>query len=110
MDVITGEARYSLSEQKLIRHKIDVEVINATVETEDGLRIPVKVLDCDTISQTKEKLLDAVFKVGAWVQFLTEMLFFFSFYCFCVFLLCSSFFFFSRQPQCLNDRRSLQWI
>ena len=56
--------RYSLSEQKLIRQKMDVETINATVETEDGLRIPVKVLDMDTISQAKEKLLDAVFKAA----------------------------------------------
>ena len=38
-------------------------VINATVESEDGLHVPVKVLDCDTISQAKEKLLDAVYKV-----------------------------------------------
>lgn len=64
IDVITGEARYSLSEQKLIRQKVDINVLDATVETEDGLRVPVKLLDCDTISQAKEKMLDAVFKVG----------------------------------------------
>ena len=63
IDVITGEARYSLSEQKLIRQKMDVEVIDVFVDSEDGLRIPVKLLDCDTISQVKEKLLDASFKV-----------------------------------------------
>jgi hypothetical protein len=63
IDVITGEARYSLSEQKLIRQKVDMVILNATVETEDGLRIPVKLLDCDTISQAKEKMLDAVYKV-----------------------------------------------
>lgn len=40
-----------------------MEVINATVESEDGLRVPVKVLDCDTISQAKEKVLDAIYKV-----------------------------------------------
>ena len=62
IDVITGEARYSLSEHKLIRQKMDVEVINITVETDDGLKIPVKVLDCDTVSQAKEKMLDALFK------------------------------------------------
>lgn len=55
--------RYSLSEHKLIRQKVDMEVINATVESEDGLRVPVKVLNCDTVSQAKEKLLDAVYKV-----------------------------------------------
>ena len=63
IDVITGEARYSLSEQKLIRQKVDMVVLNATVEMDDGLRIPVKLLDCDTISQAKEKMLDAVYKV-----------------------------------------------
>ena len=41
----------------------DNQVINATVETEDGLQIPVKVLDCDSVSQAKEKMLDAVYKV-----------------------------------------------
>lgn len=63
IDVITGEARYSLSEQKLIRQKVDMVVLDATVEMEDGLRIPVKLLDCDTVSQAKEKILDAVYKV-----------------------------------------------
>ena len=38
-------------------------VLNATVEMDDGLRIQVKLLDCDTISQAKEKMLDAVYKV-----------------------------------------------
>ena len=65
IDVITGEARYSLSEQKLIRQKVEV-MLDATVEKEDGLRIPVKLLDCDTISQAKEKMLDAVHKVRGW--------------------------------------------
>ena len=64
IDVITGEARYSLSEQKLIRQKVEVVQLDANVETEDGLRVPVKLLDCDTISQAKEKILDAVHKVS----------------------------------------------
>ena len=54
--------RYSLSEHKLIRQKMDVEVLSVTVDTGEGMRVPVKVLDCDTISQVKEKLLDAVYK------------------------------------------------
>ena len=63
IDVITGEARYSLSEQKLICQPMDVEVIDVAVNLEDGLRVPVKMLDCDTISQAKEKLLDAMYRV-----------------------------------------------
>ena len=52
------------SEQKLIRQKMDVVPISATVEMEDGLRVPVKLLDCDTISQAKEKLLDSMHKAA----------------------------------------------
>ena len=63
IDVITEEARYSLSEQKLICQKMDVEVIDVGVDLEDGLRVPLKMLDCDTISQAKEKLLDAMYRV-----------------------------------------------
>ena len=36
--------------------------ITATVETDDGGRFAVKLLDCDTITQAKEKIIDAVFK------------------------------------------------
>ena len=43
---------------------MDVTTINASVESEDGLRVPVKLLDCDTISQVKEKLLDSLFKAA----------------------------------------------
>ena len=38
--------------------------ISATVETDDGHRVPVKLLDCDTISQAKEKLLDSMYKAA----------------------------------------------
>ena len=57
-----SRSSYSLSEHKLIRQKMDVEVLLVTVEADDGLRVPVKVLSCDTISQVKEKLLDVIYK------------------------------------------------
>ena len=41
---------------------MDVETLSVTVEADDGLRVPVKVLSCDTISQVKEKLLDVIYK------------------------------------------------
>ncbi len=44
--------------------QVDVEVLDVFVDSEDGLRVPVKLLDCDTMSQIKEKLLDATFKVS----------------------------------------------
>ncbi|XP_063797281.1 plexin-A1 isoform X2 [Pseudophryne corroboree] len=84
IDAITGEARYSLSEDKLIRQQIDYKMLNTCAddvglsdepcsrspqtlncvnpENENAPEIPVKVLNCDTITQVKEKLLDAVYK------------------------------------------------
>ncbi|XP_072233957.1 plexin-A4 isoform X1 [Leuresthes tenuis] len=65
IDSITGEARYSLSEDKLIRQQIDYKtlVVNCIhPENEKSPEIQVKVLNCDTISQVKEKILDAIYK------------------------------------------------
>ncbi|XP_078062287.1 plexin A3-like, partial [Mustelus asterias] len=67
IDSITGEARYSLSEDKLIRQQIDYKMLTLTCicpenEDENSTQIPVKVLNCDTITQVKEKLLDAIYK------------------------------------------------
>uniref|UniRef100_A0AAR2LBR8 Sema domain-containing protein n=1 Tax=Pygocentrus nattereri TaxID=42514 RepID=A0AAR2LBR8_PYGNA len=67
IDAITGEARYSLSEDKLIRQQIDYKQLVSTLmcippEGEAGTEVPVKVLNCDTVTQVKDKLLDAVYK------------------------------------------------
>uniref|UniRef100_A0A8C2TYK3 Plexin-A1 n=1 Tax=Coturnix japonica TaxID=93934 RepID=A0A8C2TYK3_COTJA len=65
IDAITGEARYSLSEDKLIRQQIDYKMLTLNCvnpENENAPEIPVKVLNCDTITQVKEKILDAVYK------------------------------------------------
>ncbi|XP_067403019.1 plexin-A3 [Emydura macquarii macquarii] len=65
MDAVTGEARYSLSEDKLIRQQIDYTTLTlhcASPEPPGGPEVPVKVLNCDTITQAKEKLLDAVYR------------------------------------------------
>lgn len=72
VDALTCEARYSLSEDKLIRQSVDYETICVRVRLQDfdfdaesGLlcsELNVKVLSCDTITQVKEKLLDAFFK------------------------------------------------
>uniref|UniRef100_A0A670KIJ4 Plexin-A2 n=1 Tax=Podarcis muralis TaxID=64176 RepID=A0A670KIJ4_PODMU len=57
IDSITGEARYSLSEDKLIRQQIDYKTLPP-----GGPAVPVKVLNCDSVTQVKEKLLDAVYR------------------------------------------------
>ncbi|XP_046895788.1 plexin A3 [Hypomesus transpacificus] len=65
IDAITGEARYSLSEDKLIRQQIDYKTLTLMCippEGEAGTEVPVKVLNCDTVTQVKDKLLDAVYK------------------------------------------------
>ncbi|XP_053704839.1 plexin-A1-like isoform X2 [Synchiropus splendidus] len=65
IDAITGEARYSLSEDKLIRQQIDYKTLTlhcVNPENESASEVTVKCLNCDTITQVKEKLLDAVYK------------------------------------------------
>nr|XP_033778727.1 plexin-A3 isoform X2 [Geotrypetes seraphini] len=65
IDAITGEARYSLSEDKLIRQQIDYKTLTLNCvcpDNDNNTEIPVKVLNCDTVTQSKDKLLDAVYK------------------------------------------------
>uniref|UniRef100_A0A452VBB3 Plexin A2 n=1 Tax=Ursus maritimus TaxID=29073 RepID=A0A452VBB3_URSMA len=65
IDAITGEARYSLSEDKLIRQQIEYKtlILNCVnPDNENSPETPVKVLNCDTITQVKEKILDAIYK------------------------------------------------
>uniref|UniRef100_A0A7N8YC87 Plexin-A1 n=1 Tax=Mastacembelus armatus TaxID=205130 RepID=A0A7N8YC87_9TELE len=65
IDAITGEARYSLSEDKLIRQQIDYKTLTlhcVNPENENAPEVTVKSLNCDTVTQVKEKLLDAVYK------------------------------------------------
>uniref|UniRef100_A0A4W3GVX0 Plexin-A2 n=1 Tax=Callorhinchus milii TaxID=7868 RepID=A0A4W3GVX0_CALMI len=65
IDAITGEARYSLSEDKLIRQQTEYKtlILNCVnPDNENSPEIPVKVLNCDTITQVKEKILDSIYK------------------------------------------------
>jgi plexin A len=81
VDMVTHEARYSLSEEKLIRQQIDYRQMNVFVSMSpqtiymsgldpqgDNMDIPVRVLDCDSISQVKEKSLDTVYRAFAATQ------------------------------------------
>ncbi len=62
--MITHEARYSLSEEKLIRQQVEYRQMTVFVSMSpqtiymsgldpqgDNMDIPVRVLDCDSISQ-----------------------------------------------------------
>ncbi|XP_060579456.1 plexin-A2-like isoform X2 [Ruditapes philippinarum] len=65
VDSVTSEARYSLSEDKLIRQQVDYKTMTIYVQDMEQFgqqSHPVKVLDCDTITQVKEKILDAIYK------------------------------------------------
>ena len=64
VDSVSSEARYSLSEDKLIRQQIEFRQMTVYVQDMEQYQgaHPVKVLDCDTVSQVKEKILDAIYK------------------------------------------------
>ncbi|CAG7724457.1 unnamed protein product [Allacma fusca] len=83
VDSYTHDARYSLSEERLLREPIDHNLITIHLVQEDPYyekipyqsyqtfqvvqeeldeKIQCKVLDCDTISQVKSKILDALYK------------------------------------------------
>ncbi|CDH93357.1 Sema domain-containing protein [Caenorhabditis elegans] len=66
-DALTLEARYSLSEEKLLRATFEYKELMVFVSASDSVYsstqdIPVRVLDCDTITQVKEKCLDAKYR------------------------------------------------
>uniref|UniRef100_A0A915NED3 Ras-GEF domain-containing protein n=1 Tax=Meloidogyne floridensis TaxID=298350 RepID=A0A915NED3_9BILA len=80
VDAITGQSRYSIAEQSLLREPLEAKTLNLFVipldETESSqeLLIPsspvqFRVLDCDTIGQTKAKLLDALYSKNVALPF-----------------------------------------
>ncbi|VDN39646.1 unnamed protein product, partial [Gongylonema pulchrum] len=68
-DAITLEARYSLSEEKLLRASFDFRELTVFVAADHhsagAMEYPVRVLDCDSITQVKEKCLDAKYRTTA---------------------------------------------
>jgi plexin A len=83
IDVITGEARNSLSEEKLLRQALEFKVMECEVELGNASSLlahtkkqeqplendsphietvqTIRLLDTDSISQTKEKILDFIY-------------------------------------------------
>lgn len=63
VDAVTHDARYSLSEERLLRENVPHSVVTLHIVQDDlDEKIQCKVLDCDTVSQVKSKILDALFK------------------------------------------------
>uniref|UniRef100_A0A3B4Y3F9 Plexin-B1 n=1 Tax=Seriola lalandi dorsalis TaxID=1841481 RepID=A0A3B4Y3F9_SERLL len=67
VDAVTGKAKYTLNDNRLLREDVEYKTLTVNVLVQGGgvnetQPLPSKVLDCDTITQVKEKLLDQVFK------------------------------------------------
>ncbi|XP_015423751.1 PREDICTED: plexin-B1, partial [Myotis davidii] len=68
VDSVTGKAKYTLNDNRLLREDVEYQplTLNALLAVGPGAGeaqgVPVKVLDCDTISQAKEKVLDQLCK------------------------------------------------
>ncbi|XP_076015479.1 plexin-B1 isoform X2 [Genypterus blacodes] len=70
VDAVTGKAKYTLNDNRLLREDVEyrtltLNVVMPTVTASGGATtqtVPAKVLDCDTITQVKEKLLEQASK------------------------------------------------
>ncbi|XP_067614114.1 plexin-B-like isoform X1 [Eurosta solidaginis] len=63
VDAITHEARYSLSEECLLHEQFPHSIVVLHIIQDDlDEKVQCKVLDWDTISQVKSKILDSLFK------------------------------------------------
>ncbi|OCT85892.1 plexin-B1 [Xenopus laevis] len=70
VDCVTGKAKYTLNDNRLLRDDVEYKTLtlNAIMQTNTGITceeeqgLPVKLLDCDTITQVKEKILDQIYK------------------------------------------------
>ncbi|XP_060691428.1 plexin-B1 isoform X2 [Hemiscyllium ocellatum] len=64
VDAVSGKAKYTLNDNRLLREDVEYRTLtlNVLVQGEDVQPSPVKVLDCDTITQVKEKIIDQIYK------------------------------------------------
>ncbi|XP_067093381.1 plexin-B1 [Osmerus mordax] len=67
VDAVTGKAKYTLNDNRLLREDVEYRTLTLNVLMQGGgvnetQPLPSKVLDCDTITQVKEKLLEQVYK------------------------------------------------
>ncbi|XP_067854633.1 plexin-B1-like isoform X2 [Heptranchias perlo] len=65
VDAVSGKAKYTLNDNRLLREDVEYRTLTLNVLVQggaDGQPSPVKVLDCDTITQVKEKIIDQIYK------------------------------------------------
>uniref|UniRef100_A0A667XK82 Plexin-B1 n=1 Tax=Myripristis murdjan TaxID=586833 RepID=A0A667XK82_9TELE len=76
VDAVTGKAKYTLNDNRLLREDVEyrtltLNVLMPAVGATGGAStqtVPAKVLDCDTITQVKEKLLEQTWKGTSFSQ------------------------------------------
>lgn len=71
VDAVTGKAKRTLNDSHLLREDIDYSAMTLTVLVKNGVEVqpcPVKVLDTDTITQVKDKILDQVYRGAPFSQ------------------------------------------
>ncbi|KAM6977720.1 plexin-B3 [Aplochiton taeniatus] len=71
VDAVTGKAKRTLNDSHLLREDIDYCAITLNVLVKHGVEVqpcPVKVLDTDTITQVKDKILDQIYRGSAFSQ------------------------------------------
>ena len=72
VDAVTGKAKRTLNDSRLLREDVEFRALTLMVLASPGpggplrsntaLHIPTRVLDTDTITQVKEKVLDQIYK------------------------------------------------
>uniref|UniRef100_A0A8B9FDH7 Plexin-B2 n=1 Tax=Amazona collaria TaxID=241587 RepID=A0A8B9FDH7_9PSIT len=64
VDAVLKKAKYTLNDTGLLGDDVEYTQLTVNVYVQDGGTdsIPVKVLNCDTISQVKEKIIDQVYR------------------------------------------------
>ncbi|KAM7410855.1 hypothetical protein PAMA_021018 [Pampus argenteus] len=76
VDAVTGKAKYTLNDNRLLREDVEYRTLTLNVVMPNAVvsggtatqTIPAKVLDCDTITQVKEKLLEQTSKGTSFSQ------------------------------------------
>ncbi|VDI05347.1 plexin A [Mytilus galloprovincialis] len=63
VDAVTGDAMYSLSEDRLLKTENILEHVTITLNVEyEGKKYKCRCLDCDTITQAIDKMLDVIYR------------------------------------------------
>ncbi|XP_035999861.1 plexin-B3 [Fundulus heteroclitus] len=71
VDAVTGKAKRTLNDSHLLREDVDYSAMTLNVLVKNGVEVqpcPVKVLDTDTITQVKDKILDQVYRGAPFSQ------------------------------------------